>query len=538
VSDISELFETLLKWAIPVVWVLLKVLGGIKKARENAPSKPAPRSKPQPGPGAPTPQRPASSAQARAAGVLGKLHGMYAQLDQLREHVSALIADRGPRAALLGSVLDTTVDREMRELADALEAARAGGLMDGSVSIDLLRFRIQRLHTQLEVLRTAALLKGTPRLDAVMADAEAISDACIAPLRQFTDFHEVPFPNTRPLCLPADLAGGEQAWMGLLGMGVPLIFVPDDFEDDLMRWPSIAHELGHIMLHGIPGLLDEMSRATGWTASSDVLRVEFGRVVGSPLQAWSAWREEVFCDALTVLMLGPAAVEGFISVFARPDNPELVLQARAAHGRYAPHPPAHLRVHLSAFLLEEMGFITEGRDAARRWNALHGFPEVLDAEDPNSPSLTLPLADGRVIGMNLTAAVDRGAHALRQWLHSQYDRLAGHGVLSIPGFDMSPGVWARTVRTAHQLKNGATTEANGRILLAAAIHAGSEPGAPVHTIAQAVQRAIIGRGEGRTRARGGAAAAPSSRKSELVDALLLQEILAKPPGLRRPTGRA
>ena len=205
------------------------------------------------------------------------------------------------------------------------------------------------------------------------------------------------------------MVGGEATWIGLLGMGIPLIFVPDDFDEDLYRWPSIAHEVGHVLLRGVPGLLDEMGQAAGWTDRPDLLRVERGQIVGSPVQAWSAWREEIFADAFTVLMLGPAALLGFEAVFARPENPAEVLQARAYRGRYAPHPPAHLRLHLSAFLLEELGFIQEGRAAVRSWwNALHGFPEVADAEDENAPSLVLPLADGRVVGMSVEGALARG----------------------------------------------------------------------------------------------------------------------------------
>jgi hypothetical protein len=185
-------------------------------------------------------------------------------------------------------------------------------------------------------------------------------------------------------------------------------------------------------------------------------------------------------------------------------------------------------LHLAAFLLEEVGFITQGRELARRWNELHGFPEVLDAEDGSGPSLMLPLADGRLIGMNMDHALRRGTDAIRSWLHTQYRALAGHDVLAMPGFDLGPGLWARVERVSAQLRQGETPSADARVLLAAAIHAGAE-GAPTRAIGAAVQRAIQGRGEAKVTGRRtvAAAAGPDDLRSAIPDALLLQEILLR-----------
>ncbi len=522
-----DFFETLLKFAIPAIWVAIKVFQNTNKAKQTPVASPVPA--PQPTPRA-RPQLPRStSAASKAAGMVARLYDSHARLTESKGRVEEKVLARGARGEVLKRVLDTTVTEELAELAGLLEKARTGGFLDGSVSVEMLDFRSRRLSDQLRVVELATSLGAHPELDAVMADAESIADASIAPFQQFADFHDIPFVHQQAVCLPAALVGGEAAWIGLLGLGVPVVFVPTDFSTDLYRWPSIAHELGHVILRAVPGLHDEMRRVTGWTARPDVLRVERGRIAGSPLQAWSAWSEELFADAFTVLMLGPAALYGFEAVFANPDDPATVLQARAANGRYAPHPPAHLRLHLSAFLLEEMGFIEEGRSAARSWNRLHGFPDVLDAEDPDMPSLLLPLSDGRMVGMNLDAAFQRGTHALREWLTSQYVSLAGHGVMAIPGFDLPPGHWARVKRLANQLQVGATPHADGRSLLAAAILAGSKTGAQVQTIARAVQAAIIGRGESSRRSSARhTPAGPDSTASLLVDALLLQEILERP----------
>ena len=327
--------------------------------------------------------------------------------------------------------------------------------------------------------------------------------------------------------------------LGLLGDGYPLGFVPDDFSEDLMRWPSIAHELGHVVLNGVPGLLREMGQATGWNHRPDLLAVDGSGVVGQVEQAWSAWREEIFCDAMTVLMLGPAALEGFIASFESPDDPRAVLSAYAIGGQYGPHPPAHLRIHLAAFVLGEVGFLRDARSLVGEWDRIHGFPQLEDIEDPDAPVLALPLADGRHIGLRMHTSVERGCAGLRVWLQTQYRGLAGHSVLAIPGFDLGPGVWARVRRRAGELEAGQAPTDTARVLLAAAVHAASDGVAQPDKLARAVQLAIRGRGEARRRTPGPSAPRPLATqglRGAILDALVLQEVL-QPVRDRQPGKR-
>lgn len=532
-----EWLETAAKAAIPIIWIALKVLQGVKKTRENQQSTPAPTPRPQPSLPSSSPSPVPSPRQAPAPGLARALNlykDIGGRIDGLVGDQEALIGRlraRGPRGAVLLELLREDAGPTLRNAKEAIEGADAGDLLTGALRVDLMSHDLDRVARQHNVVRISLDLAKNDAMDRVLADAEAISDACLAPLRQFADFHEVKLPKSRPVCLPAGVTGHLMVDISLLGPNHPVIFVPHDFAGDLMWWPSISHELGHVILRGVPGLLQEMGQAAGWTMRPDLLQVQGGRVVGSPLQAWSAWREELFCDALTVLMLGPAAVEGFLATFSNPEQPDAVLMARAGRGRYAPHPPAHLRLHLAAFLLEEVGFIVEGRALARRWNEIHGFPEILDAEDASGPSLMLPLADGRLIGMAMDHALRRGTDGMRAWLHTQYRALAGHDVLAMPGFDLGPGLWARVERTSQQLRQGTVPSADARVLLAAAIHAGAE-GAAVGAIGPAVQRAIRGRGEGRVRpgTKVKRAAGPDSLRSAMVDALVLQEVLVRRAG--------
>ena len=344
----SDLFsiENLFSLAFVAFWVLSRIRG-MAKMREANTSPDAKGGAASPTVVArPESRLPIALAQSSAALLLRQptraLDALEAQRKTLQDRQRILTeraADRGPREAVVSAVLTTTIAPELDQLGQEIMRARDAGILAAALPLDPFRSRLALLDTQLRVLSVALALP--PHIDAVMSDAEAIAEATMAPLQQFADLHEVDLARHRPICLPAGLVGGEAAWIGLLGMGVPLIFVPDDFDEDLYRWPSIAHEVAHVVLRGVPGLLDEMGRAAGWTDHPSLLRAERGRIVGSPLQAWSAWREEIFADAFTVLMLGPAALLGFEAVFARPDNPVEVLQAHAQGGRYAPHPPAH-----------------------------------------------------------------------------------------------------------------------------------------------------------------------------------------------------
>ena len=530
-----EWLETAAKAAIPLIWFAVKAYQNMKEKAALKPvasSRPVASSKPSP----PLAKRLVPTLQslnlARSMHVFKDISARISTISGVHEELTGRLRSRGARGSVLLDFLTGEVEPKLKLAREAVEDANAKALLSGELRVDMLLHDLEQIERQHAVVQISLDLGMNDAMDRVLADAEAIADACLAPLRQFADFHDVHLPRSQPVCLPAGVTGHLMVDVSLLGPNHPVIFVPHDFAADLMWWPSIAHELGHVILRGVPGLLPEMGAAAGWTMQPDLLRVQGGRVVGSPLQAWSAWREEIFCDALTVLMLGPAAVEGFLATFANPDDPDSVLTARVAQGqRYAPHPPAHLRLHLGAFLLEEVGFITQGRKLARRWNELHGFPEVLDAEDGSGPSLLLPLADGRVIRMAMDHALRRGTDGIRGWLHSQYRTLAGHGVLSLPGFDLGPGLWARVERVSTELREGGLPSADARVLLAAAIHAGAE-GAPTRVIGAAVQRAIQGRGEGRVR-RGRSrrvSAGPDDLRSAITDALVLQEVLVRRSG--------
>jgi hypothetical protein len=73
----------------------------------------------------------------------------------------------------------------------------------------------------------------------------------------------------RPLAFPTPGAGGEAVITGLLPSAHPLLFVPPDFSERLLRWPSLAHELGHLMHDALPGLPEELSQITGLQAQFD-----------------------------------------------------------------------------------------------------------------------------------------------------------------------------------------------------------------------------------------------------------------------------
>lgn len=517
-SDVDWI-ATLTKFAIPAIWLAIKLM-----SKSRTPSVPVPEVPPTSLP----PPRESMPTQAGGRQALAERHAaLVSRKDAAKEVVRA----RGARGEALMVVLEGAIEPRLERVAHAFAvgAAEANGRA--------LHRLLVEAEQQLAVVAVSNRIGEDRSLDEVMADAEAIADACLAPLRSFAEVYEIDFPQQVPICQPAGIVGGEAVVMGLLGAGHPLIFVPHDFAHDLYRWPSLAHEVGHVVLRGVPGLLDEMGSAAGWDARPELLAVVGGRLSGTSSQIWSAWREEIFADALTVLMLGPSALHGFTASFARPDRPLEVLTALAEDGRYAPHPPAHLRLHLAAFLLEEVGFIEAGRHAAREWNRIHRFPEVLDAEDAAAPTLVLPLAGGKTIGFALDHALEQGTAGIRAWVQAQYRSLAGHTILEVPGFDVSPGVWARVRTLGRQLREGRVVGSDARLLLAAALWAGQEPGADLMTLAATVRLSIVGRGERKWRGASKIAAArsPDDRRSVLLDALLLQDVVG-PPAAYRPPG--
>jgi len=269
----------------------------------------------------------------------------------------------------------------------------------------------------------------------------------------------------------------------------------------------------------------------GVRASPDLPRLLAGRLGGSMESAYSAWLEEMIADAVAAVMLGPAALRGLIHSLAAPNEPERVSRARTDDGEvFAPHPPAHLRVAWTARLLDRLGYAANARTLFEQWNVAHAEPS----------EIRLPVQGGFEASVPAQVLIEGGAALLEAWYAGRFASLAGFTIAEIPGFAMSPGLWARVRKHAASMLAGRPQHDAPRILLAAGMEAQARHPGPPERLAHTIGQAILGLESGERRLpdrhyapRSGLA--DRAALTELRDALILRQVLRpRRAGSHRP----
>ncbi len=424
----------------------------------------------------------------RVARQVGEGEALLAELPALRDQLWGA----GPTGRVLVEVLDERVSPALEQ---AVQRGRALSKRLGSaplpIAIPLLQSpealaplgEIAEVRQYADVLRQMAVWRSDPRLGRLLADADAIAASLLDPIQRMAGVQGFVFPQQRPICAPAD-RDAEALWLGLLPEGYPVIFVPDDFSEDLYRQASLPHEVGHLLWLRVPGLADELRAVTDLRSSGQVLEWDGQQVRGAVGWPFGAWLPELFADAVCVLMFGPAGLRGLTHSFASPDAPAAVITAHLdGQGYYDEHPPAHLRVHLAGALLHRMGFDQEIRPILDAWDAVHGHPDAL----------VLPTRDGPLVSVPFTQLRAFGADVMERIYTAPLATLDGIDLQDLPGLEMSPGMWAKVRRHAAELAEGRPFHEEGRVALASAIEARALHPDRAARIEAGLLRAVLGR---------------------------------------------
>jgi hypothetical protein len=492
-----------------------------------------------------------SGVLARAALVLGRLGQIEAAVRENVDEARALLARLSsgpPQIRVMAPIvadrilpeLESTL-RRLTELKDTQQKNEAEALFEAlrSSVVDEAVHTLRLNSTRLGLLRDAADWRADPRLGPFLADADAVAEALLEPFTAFANAQGIRFPRQHPICVPTD-PGHEAVWFGL-APDHPVIFVPDDFGMDLYRWPAVAHEIGHLVFRRVPGLEEEIRAVTGLELTPVLPRIDGSRIHFNPEAALSGWLEEIFPDVLTAVQLGPAALRGFIEVFEESAEPARATLAYTTDGRtFGPHPPPALRVRLVARLLEYIGYDQEVDALRKTWAARHGHAAALE-------SILLPSRAGTLLEAPMQVMEEAAWPVVLALYEGSWQALSGRSIESIAGFDMSPGVWARTQRVAEGLAGGRPESADPRVLLAAAMEARATNPAKGPIIAEALRRSILGRDMNERRVADAAYALPQSGAShggayalprpggslgafsmvEIRDALVLRDVLTR-----------
>ena len=509
-----------------IYWIGKAILKAYNKQQSRIPEpasgSPAQRPEAPPPPSSPAPR--AEPDRARTAA----LAAMAQKQDHALRDLVLRFRSIGPTGTVFADIIENHL---LPELTEAIEAvgSRARGTPVPATK-DALEV-LASAPARATLLADMAASREDPAVGGMLADADAIANAMWQPLQEFGVRHDLGIPTQR--VVTAASTGNESLWPRLLPAHTPLIVVPNDYNADLYRQASVAHEIAHLAWLRVPGLARETARAMELEARTDLLVFNGGRLHGSVAQPFSAWLEEIFCDAMTVALLGPSGLRGLVHSFKAPDDPDSVTVVRAlGDGTHAPHPPAHLRVHMAARSLGRMGFEPESQSILADWDRMHEQPD----------SIVLPCAGGLHVRVGQDLLLQAIFPRLEAWYDAELPCLAGFRIESIPGWMMTPGMWAQVRQRASDLASGRPFHADGRLVLAAAIEARRTAPDAAERIAMGLRRAVLGRDARERRVADPNFTDKRSRghdhpfADELRDALILREVLGPPAFRRRRAG--
>ncbi len=416
-------------------------------------------------------------AEAAISEMRERLWALSTETARLRERAATT---PGPASVLTGAL--ERLGKEQQDLLQELDAGSASASHGDFTLLGELGSRVEWESLRVRAVEHMLSVRVDPVLGPRMDDADAIASALARPLVEFGKAQGVEIPKKRVVCVPA-AQGHESIWFGLLPRGYPTIFVPDDFESDLFRWPALAHEMGHLMWRDVPGLAQEIHQRTGLTTAPFLIHSD---------ESWdlrpcyAAWLQEIFCDTIGALQLGPPALRGDVHLFSSPEalrrGPRTITVTDQS---YDEHPPPHLRVILTAHALRAQGFHAEVNEILAEWEERVGPVR----------SFSLPLAYGDATAVPADVVIAPGKQLVDALMNGQFEALAGFPVPSIPGFALSPGLWGRVERTSQALLAGDVPRETARVLIAAAVEAQAARPDAAAQIAGRVARAIVGPSE-------------------------------------------
>jgi hypothetical protein len=462
------------------------------------------------------------SAQRRLDALVAQGEGQLSRVpDEGATAVIALALTR-PTLADLGLARDRVL-RALEFLATADEASQAGFLRNDR-TLAAAKEAAELGEARLALLAEAAMSRQR-ELAETMADADAFAAALVQPLRDFAFAHGLPLPPNQPISLPT--APGQEAMIRGLFADHPVFFVPRDFGEHIHRWPAVAHEVGHVLWDSEPTLRRELRALVPTSEQPWLPRPVQDRLIFNYEAAFAGWLEEIVCDAFAIILLGPAGFRGLVqalndrarpmsAVFAAPDRTGQMLDE---------HPPPHLRVHMAAWLLNELGYDVEMKPLLAAWQQAH--------EDADY--IVVPIAGTRqTVSVDLASFLDKGTYSLSELVAEEFRGLGGYPLSAVAGQELGPGVWARVKRRADQILAGEPFHDSPRVAIAAGIEAAAISPSSTNKIAAAVRAVIVGHGQRMTadpNFRGHVHEEPVGANRPLArarDAILLWELLERP----------
>jgi len=440
-----------------------------KKARARAKTQaPEPARKPAPPPEPPKPKRPTEEDFVVAART---------KLGRLRAEALELLAraQSEPRLARL----EPALREDLLGRLDAVDRALASS---PSLSTVVQETTVLRgLEELLRYLRTMAQQRAVGR-SSFVAEADAIADACYAPLLEHARAQGLRLRTSQPVVILGDW--NLSIVPRFASTRVAPLRLPAGFEHSLWLWPAIAHEVAHDVYYSLEGLEGDLHTRLGLPARVE-LPSSSGEVDGSWLRGlFGAWLSESFADVLGTVMLGPSYVETMRRAFRNPGSPQRTAAIFQDGSFIDEHPPPRLRLYMARRVLHHLGRHEEADAIWERWENEHANPGLY----------YLPLG-GQWVGLSDEALHGIADSIVDAFVQDPWPELEGFQLLNVPGLAYLHAEHAEVERLARDLALGQTVHADVRWIVAAAIVAATEQPTLHDSILDAARRSIVVVGE-------------------------------------------
>ena len=446
---------------------------------DGAPAQKEPRRSPpaRPPGSRPGPKRRPEPVVARRPTEADFLAAARGQLDRLKQETSRLLtrAERDPRLLRLVPALR----EDLLGRLDVIERSlRSGSTLSTIVQETTI---VRGLEELLRYLKTMAQqrMRGS---SSFVGDADAMADACYAPLFDFARVQGIALRTSQPVVVTGDW--DLSIVPRFASTRVAPLRLPTGAEHSLWRWPAIAHEVGHDFYYSVEHLDGDLHARLGLPHEVD-LPMSSGEIDGAWLrQLFGAWLPEIFADAMGTLMLGPAYVETMRRTFRNPSSPQQTAAIFQDGGRIDEHPPARLRLHMATRVLHHLGRHEEADTLWEQWETEHADVRFY----------YLPLG-GQWVGLSDEAFHSIADSIIDVLAQQRWPELESFQLVNIPGVAYLHAEHAEVEGLADHLARGETVDADVRWIMAAGVLAAAAQPALHDQVLAAARRSIVGVGE-------------------------------------------
>ncbi|MGB5701674.1 MAG: hypothetical protein WBM48_02560, partial [Polyangiales bacterium] len=389
-----------------------------------------------------------------------------------------------------GLLLKAETDPRLTRLAPALREDLLGRIetiersLRGSPTISTIVQDATMIQGLEELLRylTAMARQRTRGGSSFLVDADAIADACYAPILELARVQGLDLRTSQPIAVTGDW--NLSIVPRFASTRVAPLRLPAGFDHSVWHWPAIAHEVAHDFYFSTEGIDSGLRSRLGLPDRVEIPMSEMELDGGWLRRLFGPWLPEVFADVLGTLMLGPAYVETMARAFRNPGSPQRTAAIFQDGGIIDEHPPERLRIYMATRALHHLGQHDAADDLWERWEADH----------PDVQFYYLPLG-GNWVGLSddkLHTVADSMVDVL---LQRPWPELDGFQLLNIPSLAYLHAEHATVKRLMEPLAQGETVGGDPRWIMAAAVLATVRQPTLHDRILDAARRSIRGVGE-------------------------------------------